>query len=72
MKSYRNKDKEMLFLLLSIAVIAGFSGHLFENIKIAFSGNASLYSASAIMATEQNLAPQVSAPNQNFTTVLEK
>jgi len=60
MKSYN--DKKILLTLLSIAIFAGLSGRWLESMHAGFPETDNLNSAAALLATEQNLAPQIPVP----------
>ncbi len=57
MKSHN--DKELLFSLVFITLLAGLGGSYFERNPIHFSNTNDINSAAAILATEQNLAPTI-------------
>ncbi len=53
MKSHN--DKQLLYSLIFIGLVAGLFGHYFETGKITFSNSNGINSAAALLATEQNL-----------------
>lgn len=62
MYSHKNNDKQLLYSLIFIGLVAGLFGHYFETGKITFSKNNGINSAAALLATEQNLATTTPAP----------
>lgn len=58
----RHNDKQLLYSLIFIGLLAGFFGHYVEKNPITFSGKNSINGAAALLATEQNLATTTPAP----------
>ncbi len=55
MYSHKNNDKQLLYSLIFVGLVAGLFGHYFETGKLNFATNSNLNSATALLATEQNL-----------------
>ncbi len=60
MKSY--KDKHALVGLLFLGIAAGLFGRGFERLRLSFLHTGDFNQATALLATEQNLAPQIQTP----------
>ena len=60
MKSY--KDKQLLLSLLFLGLAAGLFGRGFEHLSFSFPASTDLNQAAAIVATQENLAPQLPPP----------
>jgi poly-gamma-glutamate capsule biosynthesis protein CapA/YwtB (metallophosphatase superfamily) len=55
MKSYKDKDKQLLIGLLFLSLVAGLTGRFFETEHFTFPKANSLNSAAALLATQQNI-----------------
>ena len=59
----RHNDKQILYSLIFVGLLAGLFGHYFETGKITFSNSNGINSAAALLATEQNLVSTTPAPS---------